>query len=100
MHYHARIIPTLIPCSRPLPLPTKPENAMGWILISMTFLGGSAWGPQIAMGAFETKALCEAGAKATHEMFASMSKTNIAGGRSQRDILSARCVPSASTSKQ
>jgi hypothetical protein len=78
------------------PLPTEPENAMNWILITMTFLGGSAWGPGVTMGAFETRALCEAGSKATTAMFDEMSKTNLRGGRSQRDILSTKCVPATS----
>jgi hypothetical protein len=72
-----------------------PELLMNWILITMTFLGGASWGPGISMGAFQTKALCEAGAQATLEMFEEMSKTNLRGGRSQRDILSTRCLPAA-----
>lgn len=74
-----------------------PELLMNWILITMTFLGGASWGPGISMGAFQTKALCEAGAQATMEMFEEMSKTNLRGGRSQRDILSTRCIPAANT---
>jgi hypothetical protein len=67
---------------------------MGWILITMTYLSGAAYGPSVAMASFETQQLCTWGAESVIQMNADMMKTNIAGGRTQRDVVFARCVPS------
>ena len=72
---------------------------MGWILMTLTYLSGAAYGPNVAMGTFETQELCLAGGKSLMGMNAEMMKTNIAGGRTQRDVIFAKCVPATTRAK-
>lgn len=63
-----------------------------YILIVITYLGGSAWGPAVSMQELSSQASCEAAKISVLDAVAAMNKSNLAGGRSMRDIITAKCV--------
>lgn len=63
-----------------------------YILIIITYLGGSAWGPQVSMQEFSTKKSCVSARNLVMKITDEMNKTNLAGGTSRRDIISAECI--------
>jgi hypothetical protein len=63
-----------------------------YILVVITYLGGSAWGPQVSMQETMSKASCEEVRKVVLDGVTEMNKTNLAGGTSRRDIISAICT--------
>lgn len=65
------------------------------ILIVVTYLGGSAWGPQVTMQTFSSQAACESGKTTVLAMIDELNKTNLTGGQPHfRDLVKAICVPS------
>lgn len=63
-----------------------------YILIVISYLGGSAWGPQVSMQELTSKARCEDAKMVVIEGVNEMNKTNLAGGSSRRDIIKAECI--------
>lgn len=63
-----------------------------YVLITMSFLGGSAWGPTISQQEYTSKEACDSARETVMQMQEEMNKTNLAGGRSLRETLQARCV--------
>lgn len=64
-----------------------------YILIVITYLGGSAWGPAVTMQEISNQARCEAARTVVLDTVTAMNKSNLAGGRSMREIITAKCVP-------
>lgn len=63
-----------------------------YILIVITYLGGSAWGPTVTMQEFVSQVRCEAAKNVVLDTVTDMNKSNLAGGRSMRDIVTAKCI--------
>lgn len=63
-----------------------------YILIVISYLGGSAWGPQVSMQELSNKDRCEEAKMVVLEGVKEMNKTNLAGGSSRRDIIKAECI--------
>lgn len=63
-----------------------------YILIVITYLGGSAWGPSVSMQEFTSEASCAAGKMLVLQITDEMNKSNLAGGTSRRDIIKAECI--------
>jgi hypothetical protein len=68
------------------------KNIYMYILIIITYLGGSAWGPQVSMQEFSSKNSCASARTLVMKMTDEMNKTNLAGGTSRREIISAECI--------
>lgn len=64
-----------------------------YILIVITYLGGSAWGPAVSMQEYTSQARCEAAKTVVLDTVTEMNKSNLAGGHSLREIITAKCVP-------
>jgi hypothetical protein len=63
-----------------------------YVLIIITYLGGSAWGPHVAMQEFTTQSSCDNALKVALNAIDSLNKTNLISGRSSREIVHAECV--------
>jgi hypothetical protein len=68
------------------------RNIHMYTLIIITYLGGSAWGPQVSMQEFSSKNSCASARTLVMKMTDEMNKTNLAGGTSRREIISAECI--------
>lgn len=68
------------------------RNIHMYILIIITYLGGSAWGPQVSMQEFSSKNSCASARTLVTKRTGEMNKTNLAGGTSRRDIINAECT--------
>ncbi|WP_192805283.1 hypothetical protein [Noviherbaspirillum aerium] len=67
---------------------------MPYVLIVMTFLGGTGtWGPTVSMQEFSTQPRCDQAKDAILGTFEDMSKTNMLGRTSFRQILLAEWKP-------
>lgn len=64
-----------------------------YVLIVITYLGGSAWGPVVSMQEFASKQNCIAAKSAVVEQYNALASSNVAGGVSRRDVVNASCVP-------
>lgn len=64
-----------------------------FILTIVTYLGGSAWGPQVSVvPGFETLAKCKKAEAEVHRLIDELNKTNIAGGAPHmRQIVKTSC---------
>lgn len=62
-----------------------------WILIVVTFIGGSAWGPTVSMQEFTSKPRCEAAKAEVLKAIAYMGQTNLTGGAPRREMVRAAC---------
>lgn len=63
-----------------------------YVLIVMTFLGESAWGPNTSMHDFTSQKRCQQAKILTLKMNNEMSKSNLAGGTSRREIIRVECI--------
>ncbi|TFW06147.1 hypothetical protein E4K72_10500 [Oxalobacteraceae bacterium OM1] len=65
---------------------------MTHVLIVITVLGGSAWGPVVSMAAFASAARCDAARIKVLQAIDDVNRTNPLGGTARRQIVSAQCV--------
>jgi hypothetical protein len=68
------------------------EKQMKFVLIVMTYLSGNAWGPVVSQQEYASQQSCEAARQQVLLMTGEMNRTNLAAGRSARQIISAQCV--------
>lgn len=63
------------------------------ILIVITYLGGSAWGPQISQQEYSDATRCAAAKQVVLTAIAEMNKSNLIGGAPRfRELVRAECV--------
>lgn len=64
-----------------------------YILVAITYIGGSAWGPLTSMQEFSSKSACENGKQTIISMVDDLNKTNLAGGKTHsRELIKTECV--------
>lgn len=64
---------------------------MPFVLIVVTYLGGSAWGPAVSFAEFSTQARCEAAKAEVLRAVEHMNGSNLRGVGTQREIVRAAC---------
>ncbi len=65
---------------------------MSYVLIVISYLGRSAFGPQVSMQEFSSLARCGGAQTAVLLAVDRMNQSNFLGGVSRREILSAECA--------
>jgi hypothetical protein len=64
-----------------------------FVLIVITYLGGSAWGPQISQQEYTDAKKCAAAKQIVLDTITELSKSNLVGGSPHfRQIVRAECV--------
>lgn len=64
-----------------------------FILIVVTYLGGSAWGPQISQQEYTDSEKCAAAKQIVLDTIDMMNKSNLVGGTPHfRELVRAECV--------
>jgi hypothetical protein len=64
-----------------------------FILTVVTYLAGSAWGPQVAFTELSSRESCEARKQELFAMVNELNKTNLIGGRPHgRELIVAKCA--------
>lgn len=66
-----------------------------YILTIVTYLGGSAWGPQVqVVPNLPSEKACRTAEKEVHALIDELNKSNIAGGKTHmREIVKTSCRP-------
>lgn len=64
-----------------------------FILVVVTYLGGSAWGPQVTMQEFSSQSTCAAGKNEVMKSVELLNASNLIGGQARfRKIVTASCI--------
>lgn len=66
---------------------------MQHLLTVITFLAGATWGPQVEVEVLPSKEACETARQVLEDELKEISKTNIRGGYTPREMMRTRCTP-------